>query len=289
MLYHVTHKTIYDYGDTVPECFNIVRLSPRPIFDQRCLKHSLLIQPQPDDLVQREDFFGNHIEQFSLHVPHQSLSVTAINHVEVTRREYPSFEQTPAWEKIAQLDARVDLETAHYSRNSPRIRPCPSIAEYARISFEPNRPIAEAALDLTRRIFEDFEFDPHATTVSTPVEEVFHKRAGVCQDFAHFQIACFRSLNLPARYVSGYLRTIPPPGKERLIGADASHAWASLYCGQAGWFDFDPTNNLVPETDHITIGWGRDYSDVCPFQGVFTGGGQTIMKVSVDVAPVAEK
>ena len=111
---------------------------------------------------------------------------------------------------------------------------------------------------------EDFQFDPNATTVSTPVEEVFQKKAGVCQDFAHFQIACFRSLGLPARYISGYLRTIPPPGQSRMVGADASHAWASVYCGPAGWFDFDPTNNLVPETDHITIGWGRDYSDICP-------------------------
>lgn len=286
MLYHVTHKTIYDYGDTVPECFNIVRLNPRPIFDQVCIKHELEIAPKPDDLIQREDFFGNHIEQFSIHVPHESLEVTAVNHVEVTKRDYPSFESTREWEEVANFDPASDLMAAHYARESPRISVGKSTEAYARQSFTPGRPIAEAAMDLTQRIFEDFEFDPDATTVSTPIDEIFQKRAGVCQDFAHFQIACFRALNLPARYVSGYLRTIPPPGKARLIGADASHAWASLYCGTDGWFDFDPTNNLVPETDHITIGWGRDYSDVCPIQGVFTGGGQTVMKVSVDVAPV---
>ena len=289
MLYRVTHKTVYDYGDTVPECFNIVRLNPRPIFDQACIKHELEINPPPDDLVRREDFFGNQIEQFSIHVRHESLSVTAINHIGVTKRAYPEFETTPAWETIANVDPTSDLLATHFSRNSPRISFNQSIEEYSRQSFTPNRPIAEAALDLTKRIFEDFEFDPDATTVSTPIDEVYHKRAGVCQDFAHFQIACFRSLNLPSRYVSGYLRTIPPPGKDRLIGADASHAWTSIYCGDAGWFDFDPTNNLVPETDHITIGWGRDYSDVCPIQGVFTGGGQTVMKVSVDVAPVTKE
>lgn len=286
MLYHVTHKTVYDYGDKVPECFNLVRLNPRPVFDQVCIKHELKVVPTPDDLVVREDFFGNRIEQFSIHIPHESLSVTAVNHVEVTKRDYPDFDTTPAWEEIANQDPAANLLVTHFVRNSSRVTKGKMAQEYALQSFTPGRPIAEAARDLTRRIFEDFEFDPNATTVSTPIEEVFKNRAGVCQDFAHLQIACFRSLNLPARYVSGYLRTIPPPGKKRLVGADASHAWASLYCGQAGWFDYDPTNDLVPETDHITIGWGRDYADVCPIQGVFTGGGHTVMKVSVDVAPV---
>jgi transglutaminase-like putative cysteine protease len=164
---------------------------------------------------------------------------------------------------------------------------CPQVfAEYAARSFVGERPIFEASMDLTSRIFEDFQFAPGTTTVSTPVEQVFEKRAGVCQDFAHFQIACLRALGIPARYVSGYLRTIPPPGKERLIGADASHAWVSVFCGDDGWLEFDPTNNVVPNTDHIAIGWGRDYADVCPMQGVFTGGGETVMRVSVDVAPM---
>lgn len=285
MLYKVIHETVYDYGDTVPECFNIVRLNPRPIFDQRCIEHTLEVTPKPDDLVQREDFFGNQIEQFSIHIPHESLTVVSTNRVEVTKRHYPDFGSTPLWEEVICKDQVAKLEATHYARKSPRVAITKSAEEYARVSFTPGRPVAEAAEELTHRIFDDFEFDPNATTVSTPVEEFFRKRAGVCQDYAHFQIACFRSLGIPARYVSGYLRTLPPAGEARLIGADASHAWVSVYCGQAGWFDFDPTNNLVPETDHITIGWGRDYSDVCPIQGVFTGGGQTVMKVSVDVAP----
>ncbi len=154
--------------------------------------------------------------------------------------------------------------------------------------FTPGRPIVEALRDLTARINDEFEFNPHATTVSTPVMEAFDQRAGVCQDFAHVQIACLRSLGLAARYVSGYLRTLPPPGKPRLVGADASHAWLSLYCGDAGWVDADPTNNVLPVTDHVTVAHGRDYADVCPVRGVFVGGGNHTMSVSVDVAPLEE-
>lgn len=288
MLYHITHRTIYDYGDVVPECFNIVRLNPRSIFDQVCVEHRLDVIPEPQEMDQRLDFFGNAVEQFAIHVPHESLEVVATNQIKVTARDVPELERTPAWEDVASLDLKSDLLAAHFRRNSHHICPDNSIREYALVSFTRGRPIAAAARDLTRRIFEDFEFDPEATTVSTPVEEVFRKRAGVCQDFAHFQIACFRSLNLPARYVSGYLRTIPPPGKPRLVGADASHAWVSLYCAEFGWLDFDPTNNRIPETDHVTIGWGRDYADICPIQGVFTGGGQTVMKIAVDVVPENE-
>lgn len=286
MLYDITHETFYDYGDIVPECFNIVRLFPRPIFDQVCVNHQLKIEPKPIDRVRRKDFFGNHVEQFSIHSPHKSLSVTATNRVEVTERSYPPLESTPAWKTIANIHPSVDLLASQLSRSSPNIRISDDIRNYALKSFTPSRPVAEAARCLTHRIYEDFEFDPEATTVSTPVEEVFKKRAGVCQDFAHFQIACLRTLRIPCRYVSGYLRTYPPPGKPRLEGADASHAWVSVYGGESHWFDFDPTNDMIPATDHITIGWGRDYSDVCPIQGVFTGGSETIMKVSVDVLPV---
>jgi transglutaminase-like putative cysteine protease len=288
MLYDVNHKTHYDYGDIVPECFNIVRLYPRPVFDQVCVDHELKIEPEPSDRVRREDFFGNIVEQFSIHVPHKSLSVTAFNRVKVTKRDYPPLANTPAWESLADPHPRVDLLASQLSHRSPHIRFSDAMRDYALESFTPKRPVAEAAMCLTRRIFEDFDFDPEATTVSTPVEEVFEKRAGVCQDFAHFQIACLQSLSLPSRYVSGYLRTYPPPGKPRLEGADASHAWVSVYGGEGRWFDFDPTNNMIPTTDHITIGWGRDYSDVCPIQGVFTGGSETVMDVSVDVLPVDE-
>lgn len=288
MQYQVTHRTHYDYGALVPECFNIVRLSPRDVPHQISEDSQLIINPQPDYSETRTDFFGNPVRQFAIHSPHVSLTVTASNRITVKPRSTQKIELTPAWETIAGRRPTDNLDATHFTYNSPHIRRRKDLAEYAEVSFTKGRPIAEAAMDLTSRIHADFEFDSEATTVSTPVEEVFAKKAGVCQDFAHFQIACLRSLNLPARYVSGYLRTLPPPGKARLIGADASHAWVSVYVGGNQWIDFDPTNNVIPVTDHLTIAWGRDYSDVCPIQGVFIGGGKTVMGVSVDVAPVGE-
>jgi transglutaminase-like putative cysteine protease len=158
--------------------------------------------------------------------------------------------------------------------------------DYAVKSFVPGRSVMGCAADLTRRIFEEFEYDPQATQVSTPTLAVLEGRRGVCQDFAHVQIACLRSMGIPSRYVSGYLLTHAPEGKIKLVGSDASHAWVSVYMGQGHWVDFDPTNNLVPTVEHITIGWGRDYGDVCPIQGVLIGGGATLLTVSVDVRPL---
>jgi transglutaminase-like putative cysteine protease len=288
MLYIITHKTKYDYGDVVPECFNIVRLSPRRIADQVCEEHELEIVPEPTERVKRTDYFGNQLEHFSIDSPHSSLEVTARTRIKVTSRKIPDPVTSPAWETVVvpNSHAQMDLLSVQLAFDSLHVHSQPVFAEYAKVSFTPQRPVMQALIELTERIHEDFDFDPEATIVSTPVEEVFEKKAGVCQDFAHLQIACLRSLNLPARYVSGYLRTYPPPGKPRLVGADASHAWVGAYCGsEIGWVDFDPTNNVIPSLDHVTIGWGRDYADVCPIQGVFTGGGKTLMHVSVDVNP----
>ncbi|HTF67752.1 MAG TPA: transglutaminase family protein, partial [Edaphobacter sp.] len=178
------------------------------------------------------------------------------------------------------------LEAYQFVFESPRIRIRPEFAAYALQSFTPGRPLAEALLDLTARIHKDFRFDSKVTNVRTPTEEVFRKRRGVCQDFAHLQIACLRSLNLAARYVSGYLRTYPPPGRPRLVGADASHAWVSAYCPGIGWLDMDPTNNLVPSDGHVTLAWGRDYGDISPLRGLILGGGAHTLKVSVDMEPL---
>ncbi len=288
MQYTITHQTKYDYGDVVPECFNIVRLAPRRIADQVCQGHELTIVPEPTERVKRVDYFGNQLEQFSIDMPHSSLEVTARSKVKVTSQQVPEPAASPAWETLVVPSSRggIDLLSTQLAFDSVHVRSRPEFAAYAKVSFTNQRPVLDAAIELTHRIHEDFEFDPEATIVSTPVEEVFEKKAGVCQDFAHFQIACLRSLNLPARYVSGYLRTYPPPGKPRLVGADASHAWVGVNCGrEIGWLDLDPTNDVIPSMDHVTIGWGRDYSDVCPIQGVFTGGGKTVMNVSVDVEP----
>ena len=218
--------------------------------------------------------------------------MTAHSRVDVRLRELTPPELSPAWETIRDgfrslLDSDR-LEAVQFRFNSPSVVTSSDFFDYARPSFPAGRPILEAVADLTTRIHTDFKYDPRATTVNTPLEDVLELRRGVCQDFAHLEIGCLRSLGLAARYVSGYLRTIPPPGKPRLIGADASHAWLSVFCNELGWVDVDPTNDCFPTTDHITVAWGRDYTDVCPINGVFVGGGSHAMKVSVDVEPLAE-
>ena len=202
------------------------------------------------------------------------------------------IQQSPAWEEstgaLAEDHSAEGLEAYQYQFESPRIRVRPEFAEYALESFTAGRPMREALMELTARIYRDFTFDSSVTTVHTPTEEVFKKRRGVCQDFAHVQIACLRSINIAARYVSGYLRTYPPPGKARLIGADASHAWLSAYCRGLGWIDMDPTNDVIPTDGHVTLAWGRDYGDVSPLRGLILGGGSHLLKVEVDMEPVEE-
>ncbi len=292
MKYRVTHTTRYQYSQPVSVCHNKVHLCPRSLPHQMATNYHLLITPEPVEAVGQNDYFGNRVDYFSIQEPHRTLTVTATSDIEVRPiQRSPGFAASPAWEIVAQSIAtrrdELNLSAFHFSFPS-RLSPCEEkYADYARESFTKNRPIVDAAADLTLRVFEKFKYDPRATTVSTPVDVVFNQRAGVCQDFAHLQIACLRSIGLAARYVSGYLRTLPASGKERLIGNDASHAWISLYCGESiGWVDYDPTNNIIPATDHITIGWGQDYSDLCPIQGVFVGGGKNTMDVRVDVAIV---
>lgn len=289
MKYNITHSTKYSYSEPASVCKNKVHLAPRTLEHQAVHDFRLVIGPEPNSMSTTTDYFGNRVDYFSISKPHRGLSVTATSEIEVLER--PSMGASLAWEHVAQdlVSNRSDtsLSAYHYVFPSELSPVSPHYADYASKSLIPGRPIIEACLDLTRRIFEEFEYDPRATTVSTPVAEVFEKRAGVCQDFAHMQIACLRSVGLAARYVSGYLRTVPPPGKTRLVGADASHAWISVYCGETnGWVEFDPTNNMIPGTDYITLSWGQDYSDVCPIQGVFVGGGQNTMQVSVDVQPM---
>ncbi len=210
--------------------------------------------------------------------------------LEVNALALPDFAGSPAWESVRDSlpNARTDEELNAYQFvfDSTRVEGRPELGEYARESFPAERPLLEAVLDLTRRINRDFRFDNKATEVSTPVETFFEKRRGVCQDFSHLQIACMRSLGLPARYVSGYLRTLPPPGKPRLVGADASHAWCAAWSPGAGWVDFDPTNNCVPSDGHITVALGRDYSDVSPIYGVLLGGARHTLDTGVDVMPL---
>ncbi len=290
MRYTIRHTTQYSYTDPVPVCHNLVHLSPRDTAAQSCREHRLAIDPLPSIRAKRRDYFGNDVEYFSIQEAHDGLSVTAMSLVDVASPVLRKGVQTPAWEEVvAAIPTNLSLQglaVYYLSLPSPRILPSSSLAEYALPSFSAGRPIFDAVLDLTARIHGDFTFDTKATTVHTPPEELLELRRGVCQDFAHLQIGCLRSLGLAARYVSGYVATSPPTGMPRLAGADASHAWISAFCGPLGWVDFDPTNDAVVGNMHVTVGWGRDYGDICPIQGVFVGGGHHSMKVGVDMIPL---
>jgi transglutaminase-like putative cysteine protease len=292
MKYKVTHTTIYNYSDQVPLCLNEVRLEPRDHRRQTCHTHKLRVRPEPARIDRRVDYFGNFVGAFSIQDGHDRLSVTAHSQVEVAPPDVPAPEATPPWEEIRDRFALGQppwwLEARQFIYESPHVPIGRQQRDYALASFPRGRPWLAGVLDLTQRIFKDFKYDPTATTVNTPVAEVLAERRGVCQDFAHLEISCLRSLGLPARYVSGYLLTAPPPGQPRLVGADASHAWLAAFCPEIGWVDFDPTNNQIPGTKHITLAWGRDYSDVCPIKGVLIGGGSHRMRVAVDVLPIDE-
>ncbi len=288
MIYRVTHRTRYRYAERVALCHNVAHLAPREAPRQRCLRTRLHIDPAPDVCQVRVDYFGNPTTFFTIQQPHDQLTVAAEHVVEVGPYE-PPVGETPAWEEAA---ARVredlspaGLEAREFLFDSPYVAVHPDLREYALGSFLPGRPWLEGVRDLTARIHRDFRYDGRATTVTTPLAEAFEARRGVCQDFAHVQIGCLRSLGLPARYVSGYLQTLPPPGRPRLVGADASHAWVSAYCPGLGWVDVDPTNDVVPSDRHVLLAWGRDYDDVCPVKGVILGGGDHTIAVAVDVVP----
>jgi transglutaminase-like putative cysteine protease len=292
LIYRVRHRTTYHYEDPVSVSHHVLRLAPRNLPKQTCWESYVAIQPTPSVTSAHFDYFGNTLTFFTLHETHECLVVEAHSKLEVSPIEPPDFAGSPPWETVRDSLANQPndpsdeiLDAYQFVFDSQRVRSNPELAAYARESFPAGRPLLAAVMDLTGRIHQDFRFDKKATEVSTPVQTFFEKRRGVCQDFAHLQIGCLRSLGLPARYVSGYLRTMPPPGRSRLVGADASHAWCSAWCPRSGWVDFDPTNNCVPSDGHITVAWGRDYSDVSPIYGVLLGGARHELKVEVDVMP----
>ena len=290
MRYQVVHTTVYSYSSPVPLCQNELHLKPRTTPRQRCLDHRLTIRPAPQAVDTFRDYFENDVHFLTIVDGHLEFSVTAESQLDIDPSPYVAPEQTPPWEQVRDAVRAAPpadcVDPREFTFDSPHVAASAALAEFAAESFPPGRPWMEAILDLTWRIYRDFTYDPMATSVSTPLDTVLDIRRGVCQDFAHLGIGCLRSLGLPARYVSGYLLNTPPEGQPRLVGADASHAWLAAYGGELGWIDFDPTNNLVPCLDHITVAWGRDYSDVCPIKGVFVGGGHHSMRVSVDMRPV---
>jgi transglutaminase-like putative cysteine protease len=285
--FRIVHRTTYRYERQVTSGYSEVRLVPRTDGRQRRRSFDLAVDPMPSDRRARVDFFGNDTTYFEVATPHVQLTVTASSVVRVTSPE-PQLTPSTPWERTVDdvrsgateewVDARL------FTLDSPLARRAPELAAYAAPSFPPGRPALEAVLDLSGRIHRDFEFQPGSTTTTTPLLEVLAARTGVCQDFAQLLCGCVRSVGLPARYVSGYLETEAPPGAEKLVGVDASHAWASVFVPPAGWFDVDPTNDALPAERHVTVAVGRDYGDVPPLRGVvFTSGGDHELEVAVDV------
>lgn len=293
--YRIVHQTEYRYSEPVLICQNQLRMFPRSHARQTgsvtCHQLDTKILPEPDFVQHHTDYFGNRVYSFSVESPHDFLSVSVTSEVTVAETEIPIVPANLPWESvIAAVQEKTDdrwLEVQEFGFDSPRIHRDRLYSEYAAESFTPGRDLVAAGLDLTHRIHRDFAYDTNATDVNTPTERAFRLRAGVCQDFAQIQIACLRSIGLAAKYVSGYLRTTPPPGKPRLVGADESHAWVRVYAGaNLGWIDFDPTNGCIANTNHVPTCLGRDYNDVSPMRGIITGSGQAELRVGVSMAEV---
>jgi transglutaminase-like putative cysteine protease len=297
--YRIIHDTEYRYAAPVSLSRQLLHLTPRKVPWQRCLEHRLEILPVFARRLERLDVFGNPVTLLALETPHEILRVHAESTVDVFGQQLPDEALAPSWETVRDLlnyhpgvaldDRRLDA--ARYRFESPYGRVKHDFATYAADCFMPGIGLLDGVRALTAKIFREFAFDPKATTVATPVTQVFEVRRGVCQDFSHLMISCLRSLGLAARYISGYILTTPPVGQTRLIGADASHAWVSVWCpvdGEDGWIDADPTNKLMPGSQHVTLAWGRDFTDVSPLRGVILGGGTHELSVSVTMLPLDE-
>jgi transglutaminase-like putative cysteine protease len=297
MKYVVIHETKYRYEHPVGLSRQVLHLTPRVTPWQSVAAHAIAVTPEPNGgVAAADDAFGNPTRAFCIDTDHDELVVRAESSVVVVRRDYPPDDASPAWDAVrerlayraAKKPAIADLDAARFLFESMRVRNKRELGAWTASCFPPRTPLLRGVRALMERIHGEFKFDPTATSVSTPVMDVFTKRRGVCQDFAHLMLSCLRSIGLAARYVSGYVLTHPPPGRARLVGADASHAWVSVYCPEHGWVDADPTNAVFPSLEHVTLGWGRDYDDVIPLRGVLLGGGEHELEVAVTVVPAEE-
>ena len=285
-LYRLHHSTTYDYAEPVVIGTHFMHLLPRNRPGQTVREAQLGISPSPESRRDEVDHFGNYTTTISLAGAHKQFSVTLSATIEVGLPAPPTPPETPRWEAIAAWGKQA-LEVAEFCLPSRLAMPAPDIADYAAVSFLPGRNILEALLELNQRIFTEMNYKPGVTNNFTPALQILYTRTGVCQDYAHFMLACLRALGLPGRYVSGYLQTSPPPGQVKRRGVDQSHAWISAWLGpQIGWVDFDPTNNLLVTNEHVTLAWGRDFSDVSPLRGIILGGGRHYLTVGVDLEPV---
>ncbi|QXP79330.1 MULTISPECIES: transglutaminase N-terminal domain-containing protein [Winogradskyella] len=294
MIFDLWHKTKYSYENGASFCHNITTIKPKSFPGQTLLEYSLEITPTPTDISERLDYFGNSVTRFSIQQHHKELIVIARSKVDRNYEAQVNEAEFAKGKKVTIAETKVHLKTTDSEIIDVRqfVMPSPLISNnseeiraYAAVSFKPERSFYEATYELMQRIYTDFDFVPGFTNIATPLKEVMVAKKGVCQDFAQIAIACVRSMGLPAKYVSGYIETIPPEGKEKLIGTDASHAWFSVYIPTYGWVDFDPTNNQIPKNQHIVVAHGRDYYDVPPLKGVIYSMGKNTMEVSVDLRP----
>jgi len=293
--YEITHETHYTYDSPVSLAKQLAHLWPRPCAWQVCHEQVMEISPEPTSRLDELDVFGNPLTRLAFERPHDELKVCARLRVEVLQKPALDFATSPPWDQTraalcytALPMSAAFLEACRYRFESPYVHLKKTFVVFSESCFPVGRPLLNGVKALMEKIFIEFTFDAEATQVATPLVEVLESRRGVCQDFAHLMLACLRSRGLAARYVSGYLLTQPPPGQPRLIGADASHAWVSVFCPVLGWVDFDPTNNVQPALEHITLAWGRDFSDVSPLRGVILGGGNHDPEVEVTVMPLDE-
>ena len=289
--YRVVHQTRYTYQSLVTLSQQYLHLSPRSFQHQQTEANPIWVNPVEEDGANGIDYFGNGVRRLTITTPHKMLLVHAESTVRLAAR--PGLGQIKGsvpWETLQAMMQQVRnpaaQEACRYLYASPHVSLSQELQSYARTSYTAGRPLLDAALDLTQRIFKDFEFDATATDISTPLVEGLKGRRGVCQDFTQLMIGCLRSIGLPARYVCGYILTHPPAGQPRMVGADASHAWVSVFCPRMGWVDFDPTNRCLVQQEHITLGWGRDFSDVTPLRGVVLGGAAHELQVNVTVSPL---
>jgi transglutaminase-like putative cysteine protease len=291
MKYKLIHNTRYKYQDTVSSYHSLACLTPKTLPQQICNDFSIHITPAPDKLVKRVDFFGNILHYFSIHAPHKELTVlTKSNIIRLPQNgDLSLFDSNISCKearRVLQEDFTLKNQLLQFMLPSTFVNWDDEIRDFARDCFVENTPLFECAKALCHKIFKEFTYLPNFTTINTPIKTVLKEKKGVCQDFSHLGIACLRSMGFAARYVSGYIETIPPKGKPKMKGSDASHAWISVFIPGQGWCDFDPTNDLIPQERHITTAWGRDYGDVAPLKGLFFGSGKHILTVEVDVLPL---
>ena len=292
MRFKVIHTTNYKYAARVSHCYNLANLIPKNTQRQKCISSKITVSPQPIHTNKRTDYFGNQSFHFEIQTPHKELLISSQSQIEIQETGTDlnldlgmSYGEALLFHK--QAPTNNVIKAKEFILDSPMIKTSEAIVEYARPSFSLTRPLSSCVAELTKRIFDDFTYTPGFTTIATPLSDVLEHKRGVCQDFAHLQIACLRAMGIPAKYVSGYMETLPPPGQEKLVGADATHAWIAYYSPEEGWVEFDPTNDLRPGSQHIVTAEGRDYFDVTPIKGVIFGGGKgPILEISVDVSRI---